>query len=89
MDKIGIIVANFNFRKVAKTMKALKWEWYGEGVPGIGRLKEFSRFLLKEAVEHPGHECSISCGGFRVEKKKNNILSLQFIIAEWDSEGVD
>ena len=51
---INDIVDNFDFVKVQKVMKMLDWKWSnadGEGVPGIGRMKEVARHILESALQ--------------------------------------
>ena len=88
-EKIAVIMTNFNFKKVAKCMRLLKWEWHGEGIPSVTRLKEFSKTLLEEVAQRLECTASISCGGFCAKKNKNGVISLQFTITDWDSDGIE
>ena len=43
----------FDFEKVHKTMKALRWEWVGaeEKIPCQGEIRERAREMLTQAIE--------------------------------------
>ena len=79
-EKIDVILANFNFKKVAKIMKVLRWEWPEEGVPSVDRLKEVGKDLLGQVSRSRKPEISLACGGFVATKN---------VVAEWDSSFIE
>lgn len=86
-DAIDDIIDNFDFEKVHKTMKALKWEWTAEGgVPEIPSIKKQARKLLKAAFENKSYNAT---GGFEVSyssDENGEYVRLMFVVAEWDVE---
>ena len=75
----------FDFEKVHKTMKALRWEWVGaeEKIPCQGEIRERARQLLTEAIQS---EMSIGTGGLRVTYiPVEGFLKLEFVVSEWDA----
>lgn len=60
---IDAVMEELDFEKIHKTMVALDWEWWYQGVPSIETLKESARDLLEYAWEH---KCSTGTGGFWV-----------------------
>ena len=75
----------FDFEKVHRTMKFLRWKWDSseEGIPCIGEIRESSRRLLTQAVLN---NTNTSSGGLVVTYEPNeNYLRLQFVISEWES----
>jgi len=75
----------FDFEKVHKTMKALRWEWVGaeEKIPCQGEIRERARQLLTEAIQT---EMSIGTGGFQVTYiPVEGFLKLEFVVSEWDA----
>jgi hypothetical protein len=76
----------FDFEKVAKTMEALNWKWFGaeEGVPTISEIKTQARRLLTQAIKE---RVTIGTGGFKASyNHKYKHLTLEFIVSEWGSE---
>jgi hypothetical protein len=74
----------FDFEKVHKTMKALRWEWVGaeEKIPCQGEIREKARQLLTQAIES---ETDVASGGFHVTYiSVEGLLKLEFIVSEWD-----
>lgn len=51
INKINKVMNNFNFEKVHAAMEAMRWEWWGEGVPTIETLKKVARGLLNDAID--------------------------------------
>jgi hypothetical protein len=75
----------FDFEKVHKTMKTLRWEWLGtvEGIPCLGEIRERARELLTNSIEQ---ETSIGFGGFQATYiPVEGFLKLEFVVSEWDS----
>jgi hypothetical protein len=98
---IDDIMDNFDFNRVQTTMDALDWQWAGEEVPSIDRLRETAVYLLKgasklrlgEYLDSYWEEGIINgTGGFQATaycdeaKIKIIALDLKFILTEWDSE---
>lgn len=75
----------FDFDKVYKTMKALRWEWVGaeEKTPCHGEIRERARELLVNAIES---DTSVGSGGFQVTYvPAEGFLKLEFVVSEWDA----
>ena len=75
----------FDFEKVHKTMRSLRWEWLGtvEGIPCLGEIKERAIELLTNSIEQ---ETSVGSGGFQVTYiPVEGFLKLEFVVSEWDS----
>lgn len=75
----------FDFEKVHKTMRVLRWKWSGteEGVPLLGEIKQRARQLLVQSIEE---NTTISTGGFRATYSHyENHLNLEFILSECES----
>jgi len=98
---IDDIMDNFDFNRVQSAMEALDWQWAGEEVPSIDRLRETAVYLLKgasrlrlgEYLDSYWEEGIINgTGGFQATaycdeaKTKIIVLDLKFILTEWDSE---
>jgi hypothetical protein len=74
----------FDFEKVHRTMKALRWEWIGaeEKIPCQGEIREKARQLLTDAIQS---ETSIGSGGLQVTYDPiEGFLKLEFVVSEWD-----
>ena len=100
VDKmIDEIIEEFNFAKVADTMKHLSWRWEGEVT--IDMLRNEAERLLRGAAEarlgrykHVYWEQGIisGTGGFQAmafcneDKTKIIGLDLKFVLEEWDAE---
>ena len=75
----------FDFEKVHKTMRALRWEWIGaeEKIPCQGEIRERARKLLTDAIQS---EMSIGSGGLQVTYVPvEGFLKLEFVVSEWDA----
>ena len=75
----------FDFEKVHKTMKSLRWQWDGaeEGIPCMGEIREKARELLTDSIER---ETSVGYGGFQVTYiPVEGFLKLEFVVSEWDA----
>ncbi len=85
-DKIDYILDNFDFDKVHRVMKALKWTYknteQGYSVPNIHRLLKKAKGLL-ESISTAGS--FHSSGGFEASIDSNGIMALKFIVSEWDT----
>lgn len=82
-NAIDDIMDNFNFEKVHNAMILMDWKWgyIDEAeVPELSELKKTARTLLK----HVTADCKVcSTGGFEA-RNDNNVISLRFMIADWD-----
>ena len=75
----------FDFDKVHRTMKALRWEWIGaeEKIPCQGEIRERARQLLTDAIQS---EMSIGSGVLQVTYVPvEGFLKLEFVVSEWDA----
>lgn len=94
-DLINDVMDNFDFGKVAHTMKALDWKWALPGgeyeVPDEFTLRKQARELLTETIEsskndYDGSGVTISTGGFEVYYKEDDkYLELKFVLTSWNS----
>ena len=85
------IMDNFDFAKVRKVMKALKWKWAGvkgdeDGVPTEQEIGDFAAKLLWELANDPKNK-AIGTGGFFAEKDfldpNDPWMQLSFRVEEW------
>jgi hypothetical protein len=96
-EKIDYVINRFDFKKVQKVMKCLKWK-YHDGMPDIDNLKEVALWTLKKVskakeVKNSWLIGTIETGGFRASKiryKEGNlkpeiIYKLEFIVTSYDS----
>lgn len=60
---INAVMGELDFEKIHKTMVALDWSWWNQGVPSVGAIKKEARDILEYAWEH---KCSTGTGGFWV-----------------------
>jgi len=75
----------FDFERVHRTMKALRWEWVGaeEKIPCQGEIRERARQLLTDAIIS---QTSVGSGGFQVTYiPVEGFLKLEFVVSEWDA----
>jgi hypothetical protein len=100
LNMINEIIANFDFEKVNTTMKLLDWQWAGEGVPGINKLRDSATERLNNAIEivlstdnkeHHDVGWLSSSGGLKATAWKNkkgklSKLLLEFVLTDWDAE---
>jgi hypothetical protein len=85
------IMQNFDFKKVLKCMKALKWKYY-DGEPDIERLQSIAEGLISDVtrvVESGSQQHWLTCstGGFKASAQLVNgdwLLTLEFIVARWE-----
>ena len=78
------ILENFNWGKVHQTMTALNWTWEENEVPTIGKLISEAKRLCEEVYERGG---GVGTGGFLARYYKNDdVMTLKFIVEEWQSE---
>jgi len=89
-DQIDDIIYNFDFEKVHKIMKILKWRWVIGGelvIPSLQQLVEKARSLLIEAATKT---TSVETGGFKVTAKYSEkdilCLRLEFILERYYNE---
>lgn len=81
---IDEILQEFDFEKVHKVMKFLKWQWaFTNGIPNIEDMKKLAKDLLTRVCEE-----KTSCtgtGGFTARRYEKGILSLEFNVTTWDT----
>jgi len=81
-DDIDEIIRWFDFEKVRIAMVALDWHWHSETqAPSTGELVLTAIKLLNRVVEED--LSAIPTGGFLAENR-NGILSLKFVLTDWD-----
>ena len=87
--KIFKILNNFKFNKVHKYMVDTNWQWATEFdemiVPSVKRLSAHAQDLLERVASSKRDVQYVSTGGFKA-MKMYEVLSLEFMIAEWDEE---
>ena len=74
----------FDFEKVHRTMKALRWQWISaeEKIPSQGEIRERARQLLTDSIQSG---ISVGSGGLQVTyDPAEGFLKLEFIVSEWD-----
>lgn len=98
---INEIIENFNFERCVYVMKALKWQYFDEGVPNIKRLKQSAHRRLSDVAQEimtgnsgltGGDYYFSSSGGLKATGWKNKYghvvaLQLEFILSDWQSDG--
>ena len=98
---IDEIIQEFDFERCYTAMNALNWEWFGRGTPTIEMLKEASIERLRSAmkgVKDKENGLSVNehyfsaSGGLKGTAWKNRYnhvagIKLEFVLAEWDSDG--
>jgi hypothetical protein len=82
------IIKWYDFEKVKKTMDALNWTWFdSDQPPSIGRIVESARDICKSAYDR---NSTASTKGFSATyNKEEDILFLEFIVEEWNTEYED
>lgn len=94
--KIFECLNNFDFKRVLKTMKKLKWKWASVPYPHIPKevdLREQATELLLECLEHTEEkkeDWATGTGGFEAnsyyDKDTGDIdFSLKFVVSDWDT----
>ena len=98
---IDNVIENFDYARCQRAMRLLNWEWFGRGIPTIPMLKEASVDRLKSAMKGvkdkdnrlSTNECYFSSsGGLKGTAWKNRYghiagIKLEFVLADWDSDG--
>lgn len=97
-QRIDNIMDCFNFEKVNKVMKHLKWTWGSQGVPEVYSLRVQARSLLLDAIKlatedttsHPETRFFVGTGGFQATAYRNSkgevdYLGLDFTVSSWES----
>ena len=83
IEQKGIILNDFDFKKVQRVMKALKWQWVGkDGVkytPTEDDLSIVAGFCLNQVIKSKGDEDMCCIGGFEA-LKINGVLELRFVV---------
>jgi hypothetical protein len=95
------VLEHFDFEKCHYAMTALKWHWFGQGVPTVEDLKYSARERLESAIKGATDKKDrlplnsyyfCSSGGLKATAWRNRYghleaINLEFVIAEWDSDG--
>lgn len=92
------VIENFDFVKCHVAMKALRWEWFGVGIPTIEQLKRASIDRLESAIElakkNKCHKSTFfsSSGGLKGNAWVNRYghveaIRLEFVLTDWDADG--
>lgn len=82
-DQIAEIMDEVDFQKIRHVMQFLEWVWHDEGIPTIESLRATAMRLLQDVAEREGRTY-IATGGFWARKDQWGLLSLQFVITDWD-----
>lgn len=92
-ELIDEVMDNFDFGKVAKTMKALGWVWATTDfyVPEESEIRKHARELLSTVYDgaiRGESDCTTGTGGFEATYEiDHKMLSLKFIVSSWETEG--
>ena len=89
---IDEVIEKFNFERVHIAMTALDWRWRnpvgeaGHSVPGLSRLKEMARHLLRETIKNK----VVASGGLEAKyhpkvDDEPEYFELKFILEHKDS----
>ena len=83
-QKIRFVLDGFDFEKVEKIMKALKWKWHNHKTekmyqPNAKQLRKSARSMLERSSR-----CGWNSGGFHAKHDGVN-YTLKFVIEEKDS----
>lgn len=94
------VLDEFDFEKCHKTMTFLNWRWGLDGeIPTIERMKGAAKERIMSAIDgiknrEISHHSSYfsSSGGFKGTVWKNRYghiegVRLEFVLADWDSDG--
>jgi vacuolar-type H+-ATPase subunit E/Vma4 len=83
IEQKEMILSDFDFKKVQRVMKALKWQWVGkDGVkytPNEDDLSIVAGFCLSQVIKSKGSEDMCCIGGFEA-LRINGVLELRFVI---------
>lgn len=83
IEQKEMILSDFDFKRVQRVMKALKWQWVGkDGVkymPNEDDLSIVAGFCLSQVITSKSEEDLCSIGGFEA-LKINGVLELRFVI---------
>ena len=83
--RVRDVLDNFDFKKVEKTMKALKWTWKNNKTsPTMIELRNEAERLLNKLINLD--DCDrIKCGGF-IAIKNGKYFELLFCVSDFSSE---
>lgn len=90
-ELIDGVMDNFDFGKVAKTMKALGWVWATTDfhVPEESDIRKHSRELLNRVYDgaiRTEDDYTVARGGFEATYALDHkMLSLKFIVSSWEA----
>ena len=83
-DMLDEIMDYFDFEKVHKCMVALDWVWHDTGIPEVADIRKMARTLLRCCIETKT-KCNATSGLKASIDRKKGVLSLEFIVTEWDA----
>jgi hypothetical protein len=92
-ELIDEVMDNFDFGKVAKTMKALDWVWATTEfyIPEESDIRKHARGLLNKAYDgaiSKEDNYTVATGGFEAAYEIDyKVLSLRFIVSSWETDG--
>ena len=89
------IINNFDFARVQRTMKFLKWTWWPKGIPTLDDIRFGARERLESVIKNclldanPDEEYFVSSGGLKATAIKDNyglitFLQLEFVLTSWE-----
>ena len=83
-EKIDNIMDNFDFSRVAKTMAALGWDWYGlADIPTEPEIRAQARKMLGETIRAGRGQ---STGGFVTKiYLAEKWVQLSFVVESWNT----
>lgn len=81
------IILFMDWAKIHKTMTLLDWEWTFDGVPSELMLIQQSITYLNTVIDKKGDDIVYGSGGLKAAKAYG-ILSLDFVVADWDGHSV-
>lgn len=94
-EMIDNIMDNFDFGRVAKTMKALEWKWHDvKVIPEEYDIRKAARKLLKSVPDtFIKDNYYTGSGGLYVQAWYENadlvLMELTFVVAEWREDVVE
>jgi hypothetical protein len=84
-EHINEIMDNFDFRRVAITMRYLKWGWGMAPNTHIPEENELRQYVRARMVEmHQRNLTYMDSGGFRVERS-GDAFTVSFVLTDWQT----
>lgn len=72
----------FDFSKVATAMAALNWTWHSK-IPQEPEIRKTARILLNKVLGDSREESHYATGGLAATKK-DDMLTLEFVLTDWE-----